>query len=547
MAPNLLEAGGAILMTWLEPAPAPAAGGGKAESHALRLARLREGSWSEPVTIVEGPGFFANWADFPSVARAGDGSLVAHWLAKSGAGAYAYDVRLARSTDGGATWSRLGRLNDDATESEHGFVSLLPEGAGLRAFWLDGRRTAAAAGAAGGGHGAGEHGGGPMTLRTAHVEGDVVGPSVEIDGRVCDCCQTGAAATSEGPVVVYRDRSEAEIRDMSIVRRLGAGWSAPAPVHVDGWEVPGCPVNGPAVAASGRRVVVAWQTVPSGRARVLAAFSEDAGASFAAPIEVDGDGPLGRVGVLLDGGGEALVSWLDMEGEEAAVRLRRVQASGAVGPVVTVGSAARARATGFPRIALGGEALLVAWVESGEPSRIRAAALAVEAVPRAAPAGVETGGAASRGRPWDGEPGSRAPEYAAASLDGGVVRLADLKGRPVLLNFWATWCAPCREEIPDLAALDGRHRGAGLRVVGVSLDAADAAEEVRRFAAARQIPYTLLRDPDDRAGAVFGLAALPATFLFDREGVLVFRRLGPLRGEDPELASALAKALGGSG
>ncbi len=368
MAPNLALDGKTVLLSWLEP-PHPRVKPQEG-NYALRISRLENGRWSEPATVASGTDFFANWADFPSVTPARDGRLLAHWAAKSGGDKYAYDVRLARSDDGGKTWIPLGTAHDDRTATEHGFVSTVPEGDRVRAFWLDGRETA-------GGHG--ERG--AMTLRTALV-GDRAGASEPLDSRVCDCCQTAASVTAEGPVVVYRDRSDAEIRDVSIVRREHERWTAPKPVHADGWEIGGCPVNGPAVAAAGRRVAVAWYTQSRDAPRVQVAFSNDAGKSFGAPIAVDSKVPLGRVDLVLHENADALVLWVAAEGKSASIRLARVTPEGRVGSPVTVAPTEASRSSGFPRLERMGATLVLAWVEASEPSRLRAATLPADSVSR---------------------------------------------------------------------------------------------------------------------------------------------------------------------
>jgi len=376
MAPSLALDGTDVLLTWLEPATGMA--GRAAGAHALRFARLSGDRWSAPVTVAAGGDFFANWADFPAAAR-GAGGLVAHWLGMVGDGTYAYGIKLARSGDGGATWRPLGPLHDDTTPTEHGFVSYVPEGAGVRAFWLDGRETVGSLAE----HGEGKEG--PMGLRTALVAGAAPPRGEVLDPLVCSCCQTDAALAAGGPVVVYRDRSEREVRDIAIVRRTGGGWSAPATVAADGWRIPGCPVNGPAVAAAGERVAVAWFTAaPSPRVRT--AFSDDGGARFGAPVEVDAGKPLGRVDLALTAEGDAVVSWLALgdgsgeEGQRARIRLRRLGPRGA-GPTIAIATTGATRSSGFPRLVLQGERLILAWVEDGEPSRLRAAALPLAALP----------------------------------------------------------------------------------------------------------------------------------------------------------------------
>jgi hypothetical protein len=140
-------------------------------------------------------------------------------------------------------------------------------------------------------------------------------------------------------------------------------------------------VNGPAVAASGRRAAVAWYTQGANRPRVQVAFSQDAGASFAPPIVVDRNGPLGRVDVVLGENGDALLLWVASEGKAGAIRLARVTAAGKVGTALAVSATETSRSSGFPRLERAGSNLVLAWVEPSEPFRVRAATLPVAAVP----------------------------------------------------------------------------------------------------------------------------------------------------------------------
>ena len=351
-----------MLLTWLEPID---------QGHRLRFSRLSGDRWSAPVTIASGSRFFANWADFPGAIQAPDGSLVAHWLERSGEEKYAYGVKLARSTDRGATWTPAGSLHPPSG-GEHGFVSWVPEKDGVRGFWLDGREM----------KGESEENG-AMTLLTASFRAGKTAGEQKIDARVCSCCQTDAALAASGPVIAYRDRSGEEVRDISVVRRTPQGWSQPVRVHADNWKIPGCPVNGPALAASGRHVAVAWYTAAPPNPRVYAAFSEDGGATFGPATLVDGDKPLGRVDlVLVDtrGQGDALVSWLALENNAAQVRLRRFGPKGKAGQALTLASTSASRNSGFPRTVLSGGNLYVAWVEDGEVSRVRVGVVPAKSV-----------------------------------------------------------------------------------------------------------------------------------------------------------------------
>ncbi len=341
LAPRLhAPEGRAPVLSWLEPA---------GDGHALRFARFVKGGFSAPLTAATGTDWFANWADTPSVMALSDGRLAAHWLEKSGPGTYSYDIRLAFSGDRGATWSKPATPHTDETQTEHGFARLFDDRDELGAVWLDGRHT-----------GEGE----PMTLRYGRVDGrGRLLAARELDGRVCDCCMTGVAETSAGLLVVYRDRSENEIRDIYRVLRTEDGWTGPLPVHRDGWEIAGCPVNGPAVAADGDRVAVAWFTAAGNEPRVKLAFSDDGGHSFDEPFVVDETGPVGRVDVVLDPEGRAWISWLDGDTEPGRVRLQRFGADGGVGEPVDIARVDAGRASGFPVLGRVRDGLLIAWTD----------------------------------------------------------------------------------------------------------------------------------------------------------------------------------------
>ena len=167
--------------------------------------------------------------------------------------------------------------------------------------------------------------------------------------------------TAEGPLVVYRDRSGQEVRDIAVVGLRAGRWSEPRGLPADGWEIQGCPVNGPAVAASDRRVAVAWFTAANDAPRVRLAFSNDAGASFGAAVRVDDGNPLGRVDVVLLDDGSAVVSWVESSPEGGSLRVRRIRADGEPGAAVIVVPADAKLGNGFPQMARSGDTLVFAW------------------------------------------------------------------------------------------------------------------------------------------------------------------------------------------
>lgn len=360
--PNLLSGSdGKLYLSWIEPDGA---------GHALRFSTWEGADWSVPRTIAAGDNWFVNWADFPSMAALADGTLAAHWLVRSAAETYAYDVLLSVSSDGGNTWTAPVRPHDDGTATEHGFASLVPLDDAFLVVWLDGRRMA-------------DQPPGPMTLRQARLERDgSVGPDSIVDDSVCDCCPTDAQRMDDGILVVYRDRTPGEVRDVYAARLAGDTWSAPAAVHADGWVIAGCPVNGPAVDADGTRVAVAWFTGAQGDpGAVRLAFSEDAGRTFAAPSTIDDGRPLGRVDVTLLDDGSALVSWLETLGGSAAIQVRRVTSAGGDAAVLEVTRTDVSRSSGFPKLNRHGEHVFVAWTETGDPTRVSTARLPVPRAP----------------------------------------------------------------------------------------------------------------------------------------------------------------------
>lgn len=349
LAPKL-SAGddGTLVLSWLEP---------DGEAHRLRYAVLADKGWSEPRTLATGEDWFVNWADFPSVVPLSDSLWAAHWLVSQPAGGYAYDVLVALSQDGGASWSAPFRPHDDGTPTEHGFVTLFPSGSGAGLVWLDGRNMAIGESGDGALHG--------MTLRAATITPDgAIGNEAVLDGLTCDCCQTDVATTATGAIAVYRDRTEKEIRDIYVTRLVNGDWQPGQPVADDGWHIGGCPVNGPVIAVDGERVVVAWFTAADGKQRVQLARSRDAGASFSAAVEVVEENTSGHVGLALLPDGAVAVSWTCQTPRgDTGVCLRAVSGTDEPGPVYLLSGDAAVPPLSVPQLARRGDALVAAWTE----------------------------------------------------------------------------------------------------------------------------------------------------------------------------------------
>lgn len=351
--PQLSSSQRGIILSWIERAGPRAT---------LKFSERSGEDWSEAQVVASGTDWFVNWADVPSVVRLDDRTLAAHWLQRSGEDTYAYDVRISYSSDNGKTWAPSLTPHHDGTQTEHGFASLFAmPGGGLGATWLDGRATAPRGHET---HAAGRDG--AMSIRyTAFDRSWKQGPDISVDERVCDCCPTTVAVTDEGPIVAYRDRSENETRDIHVSRYVAGKWTESRPLHEDAWQIAACPVNGPMVSARGRDVAAAWFTGKGDQGRTYVAFSNDAGRTFGTPVRLDEAGALGRVDVELLSNGSALATWIELAGERAQFRMRRVDRNGIASPAVTIHTIQGSRAAGYPRLALHGNEAVFAWTETG--------------------------------------------------------------------------------------------------------------------------------------------------------------------------------------
>jgi len=343
--PQLSVSARGVVLSWIERANGNAT---------LKFAGSTPSGWSDARTVASGRDWFVNWADVPSVVRLKDGALVAHWLQKSGPGTYAYDVRLSHSTDDGRTWSSSFLPHHDRTPTEHGFASMFDApGGGLGLVWLDGRAMT-------GGH----EGHGDMSLRFASFTRDWKQTAdAPLDIRVCECCPTTVAMTSDGPLVAYRDRSPTEVRDIYVTRLENGQWTEPRAIHADGWQVPACPVNGPALSARNRDVAAAWFTATGNQPKAFVAFSSDAGRTFGSPIRLDDEGTLGRVDVELLPDGSAAAAYVEFADKRASFRVRRIARDGTKSAPVTIAGIGGTRTSGLPRMALHGNALYFAWID----------------------------------------------------------------------------------------------------------------------------------------------------------------------------------------
>ncbi|WP_324027024.1 hypothetical protein QSV08_04705 [Maribacter sp. BPC-D8] len=359
--PHLMSNKDVALLSWVEISNDTVA--------TMRYSELIDGEWQEAQKIWSGTDWFVNWADYPMITE-NHGNLWSHVLKKSTEGTYSYDIKMNVKPKGATDWKTDLDLHTDGTPTEHGFVSIVPYNNNFFVNWLDGRNTVE--------NEVGERG--AMTLRGGVVSttGEML-EEYELDNSTCDCCQTTATITDNGPVVIYRDRSDDEIRDISIVRQVKGEWTAPKVIHEDDWQIKGCPVNGPKVDALGNNLVVAWFTGASNKQKVQIAFSSDGGAEFSEPVSVAEGAIMGRVDVLWMDEDQAVVSWMEADHKTALFKAMIVSKDGTTSRIQLIAKMADSRKSGFPQMEIVEETLYFAWTEQvGAVTQVRTSKMSVD-------------------------------------------------------------------------------------------------------------------------------------------------------------------------
>ncbi len=162
-------------------------------------------------------------------------------------------------------------------------------------------------------------------------------------------------------------------------------------------------------------------------------------------------------------------------------------------------------------------------IKTGNQSRyfwMSVTVLAIVAMYFVVKGGTDARGSNLSGLPSASSGSSAAPEFRLSDIQGRTVSLSDFRGKVVILDFWATWCPPCRREIPDLISLQSQYKGEGLQIVGVALDEPD---KVKGFAQYMQMNYPVLLGNDDVSALYGGISGIPTTFIIDRKGKIVQR------------------------
>lgn len=346
---------GGLLVSWFEPVDSTAFG--------LFWSEYENKIWSKKSLIYSSTDFFINWADFPSIFELNENTIVAHWLEMSAEGTYDYDVRISYSNDRGKTWSEPVIPHRDGKHAEHGFVSIYKnENHDLGLVWLDGREMA-------GGHGHGSAGN--MNLYSTSFDSNFKqNEDIQIDNMVCECCPTSAVQIGNVTLVAYRDRNEAEVRNINILRKVNGNWGKSYSVHDDNWIISGCPVNGPKLTEKDGKVAIAWFTAPEGESQINVAFSSDKGKTFSDPIRVDAGKSQGRVDLQWIDENTVLASWLEADQENSSIVYRKIATNGILSEMTSIETLGGGRGIGYPQMEIAGNQILFLWTNPIGKTRI---------------------------------------------------------------------------------------------------------------------------------------------------------------------------------
>ena len=343
--PSLVASNGSLSLTWIS--------SDEDMNVSLNFRQFKDKKWTNPQTLAVGSNWFVNWADFPTHAISGD-QVLTSYLKKSASGTYTYDVFLNLQKLSGEKIKEDFILNTDGFKAEHGFVSIVAkENEGFYISWLDGRNTVEKD--INGNHK-------PMTIRFAEITnaGDIINET-ELDSSVCDCCQTSITNSDQGPVVVYRDRSQEEVRDIYVTRNINDKWENPIPVHNDGWVIYGCPVNGPKVVSNSKNLAVSWFTVLDGKPTVNLSFSESYGSTFDSPIKINDLNAIGRVDTAFLNEKEVIVSYMEGDDVGTYLRIKKVSIDGEVSDPITISKIDSGRGTGVPQLEILNDEIFIVW------------------------------------------------------------------------------------------------------------------------------------------------------------------------------------------
>jgi hypothetical protein len=344
------------VLSWLEPR--------EDRKASLRFSIWRDARWSPPVTIASDLAFSRDQASAPGVIGLSPSNLIAYWSQRVSTNqepANEIALYMAVSSDGGAQWAIPMLVNRAAAQpgEDNAYASAVGlEDQRAQFVWLDGRDWEKSKRV-------------QLMSRVVRADGQISERRL-LDPDTCTCCSTAIARTSSGLLAAYRGHNSKNIRDISLVRSIGSGWSEPRIPYPDDWHIEACPVNGPHLDTMENYTALIWFTAPQDQPAVKLAFSHDGGATFAPVLRLDAGKAVGRAQVVVLGDGSAVGFWLESEGGAARLAARRVRADGSMGAPLEL---ARGTNFGYPHAASTAGGILVVWSERNPNSQVRAGLL----------------------------------------------------------------------------------------------------------------------------------------------------------------------------
>jgi hypothetical protein len=343
-----------VILSWLEPKDDGTA--------AFRFSLRRDGAWSPPATIAQGHRFSRDRASAPGVLALSNQNLIAYWSQKPASqkpSGNAIELYMATSTDGGEHWSAPTLVNraEAQTGEDNGYASAAALNSTQAVLiWLDGRNWDKEKRV-------------QLKSRTVRADGAMSDVSL-LDPDTCTCCSTALVRTDSGLLAAYRGHTPENIRDISLIQNVAGVWSQPRIVHPDHWHIEACPVNGPHLDTDGKRTALIWFSAPQDQPAVELAFSEDGGATFAAPLRIDTGTALGRAQVVLLKPRSAVVFWLENESGTARLLARHVRNSTLLEDPFEL---SRGGNIGYPHAARSSGGILLTWAvkDKNAVSRVR--------------------------------------------------------------------------------------------------------------------------------------------------------------------------------
>lgn len=344
----LLDA--SIALSWLEPQ--------EDRKATMRFSIWRAESWSQPATIAGNMPFSRDQACAPGLIGLSATKLIAYWsprVSTEPGSKNEIALQMAVSSDGGSRWTQPMEVNRAAAQpgEDNAYASgVRLDDQRAQFVWLDGRDWEKSKRV-------------QLMARIVGADGQMSEEQL-LDSDTCTCCSTAIVRTPSGVLAAYRGHNNQNIRDISLVRTVNAGWSQPRIPHPDGWHIEACPVNGPHLAAGEKQTALIWFTAPQDQPAVKLAFSHDNGAAFAPALRLDTGRAIGRAQIVVLRDGSAIGCWLESEGGTRLVA-RRVRDDGAMGAPLEL---ARGANFGYPHAVGAGESIVVAWSERNPVSQV---------------------------------------------------------------------------------------------------------------------------------------------------------------------------------